>query len=304
MIIGHKITKSFQGKTILDEVSFRIDPGQITALIGINGAGKTTLLKIIAGILDMDKGYLRINGKEPKIVQRDTEEVIAFMSSRYSNLTGAGTVKDAIDMCRKMYHVPDSYYEYYREYAEKRLGLEELWRKECGMLSAGEKARVDFFYTLLMCPTLWLLDEPTLGVDYETRLKMYEILKHVKSRNTEMMVIVATHNLQEMELLCDKVLVLREGKMIFSGPLHYLRQIYQTLGVISFEVTEGSVAFQDMPISWYHIEGKRVKLMFDKHYVSAATVLKYAMESVRLQNVSVTDVDMESMIKGIFQKEE
>ena len=304
MIIGHKITKSFQGKMILNEVSFRIDPGQITALIGINGSGKTTLLKIIAGIFDMDKGYLRINGKEPKTVQKDREEVIAFMGSRYSNLTGAGTVKDAIDMCRKMYNVPNSYYEYFKEYVEKRLGLNELWRKECGALSAGEKARVEFFYTLLMRPTLWLMDEPTIGVDYETRLRMYEILQHVKSRNPEQIIIVVTHNLQEMELLCDKVLVLQDGKMIFSGPLHYLRQIYQTLGVISFEVTEGNVAFQDMPIKWYHIEGNRVKLMFDKHYVSAATVLKCVIESVRLQNLSVTDVDMESMIKGIFRKEE
>ena len=304
MIIGHKITKSFQGKKILDEVSFRIDPGQITALIGINGSGKTTLLKIIAGILDVDKGYVRVNGKEPQAVRKDSEEVIAFMSSRYSNLTGAETVKDAIDMCRKMYNVPNSYYEYFKEYVEKRLGLDELWRKECGTLSAGEKARVEFFYNLLMRPTLWLMDEPTLGVDYETRLRMYEILKHIKSRNTEMTVIVATHNLQEMEILCDKVLVLQGGKMVFSGPLHYLRQIYQTLGIISFEVMEGNVAFQDMPINWYHIEGNRVKIMFDKHYVSAATVLKCVMESVRLQNLSVTDVDMESMIKRIFQTEE
>lgn len=304
MIIGHKITKSFQGKTILDEVSFRINPGQITALIGMSGSGKTTLLKIIAGILDVDEGYLRVKGKEIQAFQKDSGEVIAFMSTRYSNLTGAGTVKEAIDMCRKMYNVPNSYYEYFKEYAEKHLGLDELWRKECGALSTGEKARVEFFYHLLMRPTLWLMDEPTLGVDYETRLRMYEILKHIKSRNTGMTVIIATHNLQEMELLCDKVLVLQGGRMIFSGPFHYLRQRYQTLGVIRFEVTEGNVAFQDMPVNWYHIEGNRVELMFDKHYVSAATVLKCVMESVQLQNISVTDVDMESMIKRVFQTEE
>ena len=303
MIIGHKITKSFEGKIVLEDVSFRVDPGNITALIGINGAGKTTLLKIIAGILNMDEGYLRVNGMEPERVQKDSGEVIGFMSSKYTNLSGSRTVKEAIEMCRKIYHVPDSYYEYDREYAGKSLGIEVLWMKECGALSLGEKSRVEFFYTLLMRPTLWLMDEPTIGVDYETRMKMYEILQHVKSRDRKMIVLIATHNIQEMEILCDKVLVLNEGKLIFSGPLEHLRGKYQTLGVLRFEISQGNVVFQDMPINWYEIDGNRVKVMFYKHYVSAATILKYILETARIQNISVTDVDMESMIKSIFQKE-
>ena len=302
MIIGHNITKKIQGKTILEEVSFRIDPGKVTALIGLNGSGKTTLLKIISGILNMDEGYMRINGVDPAYVRKSSKEVIGFMGSKSFNLSGNGTVKEAIEMCRKMYHVPDTYYEYYREYAGNSLGIENLWMKECKTLSLGEKSRVEFFYTILMRPTLWLMDEPTIGVDYDTRMKMYEILKHIKSRDREMMVIIATHNIQEMELLCEKVLVLNEGKIIFSGPLEYLRRMYQALGIVRFEISQGDVDFQDMPINWYEREGNQVKMMYYKHYVSATTILKQIMTTANIQKVSVADIDMESMIKNIFQE--
>lgn len=265
MIIAHKITKTLQGKSILKEVSFRVDRGQITALIGLNGSGKTTLLKLIAGILKADEGYLRVSGMEISEYQKNSENAVAFISSSYSNLSGSKTVGEAMELCRKMYRVPDAYYHYYKEYAGEALGMDSLLAKECEALSVGERLKAEFFYTLLMRPSLWVMDEPTQGIDYETRLKMYEILKHVKSRYKEMTILVATHNIQEMELLCEKILVLQEGRMIFSGPLDYLKQKYQTLGSIRFELVQGGINFQDMPIRWYQVEGNQITLLYDKH---------------------------------------
>ena len=181
--------------------------------------------------------------------------------------------------------------------------MEILWEKECKTLSLGDRMKVEFFYTLLMQPTLWIMDEPTIGIDYETRLKMYDILRHVKSRHKEMTVLLATHNIQEMELLCDRVLVLHEGKMIFSGPVEYLKQKYQTMGLLSFCVQQGTISFQDVPIKWYEVDGSKIKLLFDKHYVNAVTILKYIFETAKVEDISIDDIDMESMIKNIFRKE-
>lgn len=303
MIIGHKITKTFQGKIVLDEVSFRVVSGQITALIGLNGSGKTTMLKMIAGILKEDAGYLRVNGMEPSRLKREAGIRIGFLSKRSSNLSEYNRVKDAITGCRKIYNVSNDYYDYFWNYAGNALNMDVLWEKECRALSLGDRMKVEFFYTLLMQPTLWIMDEPTIGIDYETRLKMYEILQHVKSRQKEMTVLLATHNIQEMEMLCDRVLVLHEGKMIFSGPVDYLKQKYQTLGLLSFRVKQGSIALQDVPIKWYEVDGNKVKLLFDKHYVSAVTILKSLFETAKVEEVSVDDIDMESMIKNIFRKE-
>lgn len=303
MIIGHKIKKSFQGKTVLEDVSFRANSGEITALIGLNNAGKTTLIKMIAGILNVEEGYLRIDGLEPSDFRKNENNVIAFMSNSYTNLSGKETVGDVITECRKIYRVPKEFYDYFWDYAGKALDIEGLWTRECEKLSLGERLKVEFFYTLLMRPTLWIMDEPTVGVDYETRLKMYEILQHIKSRYREMTILIVTHNIQEMELLCDRILVLHGGQIIFSGPLEHLQQRYQAMGVINCEVAQGMVAFQDMPINWYEIDGNRVKLIYDKHYITAVTVLKYMLETAKLENISVTDIDMESMIKSIFQRE-
>lgn len=163
--------------------------------------------------------------------------------------------------------------------------------------------KVEFFCALLMKPTLWIMDEPTIGIDYETRLNMYDILQYVKSRHKEMTVLLATHNIQEMELLCDRVLVLHDGKMIFSGPVEYLKQKYQTLGLLRFSVKQGTIAVQDVPIKWYEVNGSKMKLLFDKHYVNAVTILKHLFETAKVEDVSIDDIDMESMIKNIFRKE-
>ena len=303
MVIGHRITKRFQEKTILDDVSFRIVPGQITAIIGLNGSGKTTLLKMIAGILRADEGYLRVNGTEPSQLKREAGIRIAFLSKQSSNLSGYNRVKDAITGCRKAYHVSNDYFEYLWSHAGSMLNMETLWEKECKTLSLGDRMKVEFFYTCLMRPTLWIMDEPTLGIDYETRLRMYEILQDVKSGYREMTVLIATHNIQEMEILCDRVLVLHEGKMIFSGPVEYLKQKYQTLGVLSCNVKQGTIAFQDVPIKWYQVDGSKIKLLFDKHYVNAVTILKCILETAKVEDISIDDMDMESMIKNIFRKE-
>ena len=272
-------------------------------MIGLNGSGKTTLLKIIAGILKADEGYLRVNGVEPSQLNRESGNRIGFLGSRYSNLSGYDTVKDAVTGCRKVYGVPDEHYDYFWNYAGSALNMEMLWEKECSTLSVGERMKVEFFYTLLMQPTLWIMDEPTIGIDYETRLKMYEILQQVKDRHEEMTVLLATHNIQEMELVCDRVLVLHEGKMIFSGPVDFLKQKYQTLGVLSFCVKQGTIALQDVPIKWYEVDGNKMKLLFDKHYVNAVTILKSLFETAKVEEVSIDDIDMESMIKNIFRKE-
>lgn len=300
MIIVHKICKSFGDKKILDNISFHIKPGEILAILGLNGSGKTTLLKILAGILEIDEGYIRVNRRERKSNQQN--ETVGFISYGKTNLSGSGTIREAYELCKKMYHIPEEYYNYVLQYAGKQIGVLDLWDKSPGELSMGEKSRVEFIYTLLIRPVLWLLDEPTVGVDYDTRIKMYHIISHFKQTNRlkDVSILIATHNMQEMEAISERVMVLNQGIIAFIGPIEKMKSKYRTLGVIHFDIVKGILSIQDMPIQKYTIEGNHVEIIFDKVYISAEGILRQLFETAEIKNISITDIDLESMIKNIF----
>lgn len=303
MVIADHISKSFDKRIVLNDISFGISAGEITALIGLNGSGKSTMLKIIAGMLEADSGYIRVDGKDPVSFQKEGGSVIGYMDSRQSDIVEYGTVKTSFELCRKMYHVSVDYYNYVLGYAGENLNIRDFFDKSKNELSPGESAKAKFLYTLLMRPALWIMDEPTVGVDYESRLKMYELIRHFKNRENEknMTILIVTHNIQEMEYLCEKAIVLHEGRIIFSGKLEWLQEKYKSLGTIRFEIVSGAIYVQDMPLKKYWIDGNRVKILYDKRYVSAVVILKQLLETAELQNISIMDMDMETMIKNVFQ---
>uniref|UniRef100_UPI0040575BFE ATP-binding cassette domain-containing protein n=1 Tax=Acetatifactor sp. TaxID=1872090 RepID=UPI0040575BFE len=303
MVIADHISKSFDKRIVLNDISFAIGAGEITALIGLNGSGKTTMSKIIAGMLEADSGYIRVADKDPMLFQKEGGSVIGYMDNRQSDIGENGTVRTLFELCRKMYHVSADYYNYVLDYAGKQLKIQDFLDKSKNELSPGEGAKAKFLYTLLMRPVLWIMDEPTVGVDYESRLKMYELIRHFKDRENEknMTILIVTHNIQEMEYLCEKAIVLHDGHIVFSGKLEWLQEKYKSLGTICFEIVSGAIYVQDMPLKRYWMDGNRVKILYDKRYVSAVVILKQLLETAELKNISIMDMDMETMIKNIFQ---
>ena len=301
MIIADKIYKSYNDNIVLNNISFRVKRGETLAIIGLNGSGKTTLLKILAGMLEVDQGYIRVHDREHNYMIDKHKETVGFISYGKSNIAGSGTIREMYDLCKKMYHVADDHYNYVIQNAGKQIGILEFGEKNAGELSLGEKSRAEFIYTLLICPDLWIMDEPTIGVDYETRMKMYEIIAHFKNvRAEKLTIVIATHNMQEMEAISERVIVLNKGKIIFCGPLDKMQDRYRTLGVIRFELVQGGFSIQDMPIRKYSIDGNKVEIIYDKCYVSAGVILKQILETALLKNISVTDIDLDVMIKNVF----
>lgn len=300
MVIAHEIGKSFDNKRVLNNISFHIKRGEILVILGLNGSGKTTLLKILAGILEIDEGYIRVNRKERKMNQKNN--AVGFITYGKTNFSGSGTIRKEYELCKKMYHIPEEYYTYVLEHAARHIGVFDLWDKDRGELSLGEKSRVEFIYTLLIRPELWLLDEPTVGVDYDTRMKMYHIISQFKKTHwlRDVSIVIATHNMQEMEALGERIMVLNEGKIVFIGSIEKMKSKYRTLGIICFDIVQGTLSIQDMPINKYTIEGNHVEIIFDKVYISAEGIFKQLFEVAEIKNISINDMDLESMIKNIF----
>ena len=307
MVIANHVNKAFFEKQVLRDVSFHIKEGERVGVIGLNGSGKTTLMRILMGALRADSGYVRVAGEKPWERQGKRKKRIGFVSALSSNLHPDRTVEDSVNLCRKMYpeawKASESDLEIV-DYVKERLKIKDVWKEVRSSLSLGEGMRAEFLYAVMMNPHLLIMDEPTTGMDYEMRMKEYECLEYFRQCKKDMpvTVLLVTHSIQEMERLCDRVIAIHHGQIIFDGAMEYLQQRYLSLGKICFETEEGVLHFHDMPVKKYEIDGKRVQIIFDKRYVSANIILQQLMEETEIKKIRFFDMDMETIIRNLYQE--
>jgi ABC-2 type transport system ATP-binding protein len=216
------VSKHFDEVVAVDRVSFDIVPGSTTALLGGNGAGKTTTLSMLLGLLLPTSGRISVFGED---MLRHRYRVLARMnfSSPYVDLPRRLSVRENLTVYARLYGLRDVAGRI-AALAEE-LQLAELLRRPYGELSAGQKTRVAIAKSLLNEPELLLLDEPTASLDPDTADYMRGLLERYRAR-TGATVVLASHNMSEVERLCDDVLMLRAGRLVDRGTPAALLQRY------------------------------------------------------------------------------
>ena len=219
------LKKSYGSKLVLRGLDFQIKQGEIFALLGVNGAGKTTTLECIEGLRKYDEGKIVVNGKTG--IQLQSSSLPAHIKPM-----------EAIKLFAKWNHT------HIDDVMLKSLGIKEIEESQYIELSTGQKRRLHLTLALIGNPDIVFLDEPTAGLDVEARLSLHEQIRNLKSQGKT--IILASHDMAEVETLCDRIAILNSGKIVFCGTPSELtdkvgRRYYIHLktqeGVKSFETT-------------------------------------------------------------------
>ena len=205
--------KRFDGVTAVDAVSFGVSAGSTVALLGGNGAGKTTTISMLLGLLLPSSGSVRVLGED---MLRHRYRVLPRMnfSSPYVDLPHRLTVRQNLTVYAHLYGVPH-WRDRIAELAE-RLAIAPLMRRSFGSLSAGQKTRVALAKALLNRPEVLLLDEPTASLDPDTADWVRRYLAEYRDE-TGAAILLASHNMAEVERLCDEVLMMKQGRIVDRG---------------------------------------------------------------------------------------
>lgn len=219
--------KKKQTKTAVDNISFTIPDGEIIGFIGSNGAGKSTTIKMLTGILIPDSGTVSINGMNLKKNRKQIMMKIGVVFGQKSVLCWDIPVLDTLKLFKDMYKVPDSVYAENMKLFKEVLGIDEFINQPPRLLSLGQRMKADLAAALIYNPDILFLDEPTIGIDVLSKERIRDFIKKINTeRNTT--IILTTHDVSDIETLCEKMIIIDKGSLLYDGTLNDLKESYQT----------------------------------------------------------------------------
>lgn len=298
MIVIKDVSKKLDKKQVLQDISFHIKKGECVGIIGRNGAGKTTLLNMISGILKTDAGFMRVHFAEDTLKSFEVLRKMAYISAGKSQLWRDWKLMDSFENCGKMYRIPKEEFQERLGQLTEQLDMKECLDKKVYELSLGQRMRGEIIYSLLPKPELLLLDEAMIGLDVSVKCKIMDLFQQLKEEKKTTM-IFTSHNLTEVEKLCDRVILLEEGKILFDGSIEKIKKDFAPLYQLDAEVEGNFPDLEDLPVEKFSINGNIISIQFDKQKIETAELLKHITGKCRIKDARIKEPNLEDTIRKI-----
>jgi ABC-2 type transport system ATP-binding protein len=282
-------------------VSFSIDQGELVGYIGPNGAGKSTTVKILSGILVPDSGRVSVMGRTPWLDRIDHVRKIGVVFGQRTQLWWDLPVIESFDLLRDIYNVPHHGYRASRDRLIEMLDLGALLDITVRQLSLGQRMRCDLAAALLHEPELLFLDEPTIGLDAVSKLAVRAFIGQL-NKERGVTVILTTHDLDDIEALCRRVLVIGDGRILSDGTLTDLRASVTSERWLTIDLADSASArtVTDLDAQLIHQEGKRFCLAFDPQRVSVPELIARIARNYPVHDLFVENPPIETIVARIY----
>ena len=287
----------------LSGVSFVVEEGELLAYIGPNGAGKSTTVKLMSGILAPDGGEITVMGRVPWKQRTAHVREIGVVFGQRTQLWWDLPVKDSFELLRDIYRVPEREYRRVLGELSDRLKLGELMGAQVRQLSLGQRMRCELSASLLHSPRLLMLDEPTIGLDAVSKLAVRDFILEM-NRTRGVTVILTTHDMDDVESLCNRVLMIAGGRILMDGGMAALRE-GASARVLTAELGPGAqVGALPFEVGEVRCEGGHMTVQYDAALVDTARLIAYLAAQYALRDVTVEHPPIERIIANLYGRME
>ena len=294
------VHRRFHTIDALDGISFAIEPGELVGYIGPNGAGKSTTVKVMSGILVPDDGRCEILGRVPWKSRMDHVREIGVVFGQRTQLWWDLPVIESFDLLRDIYRIPRPEYAANRDEFISVLDIESCLDVPVRQLSLGQRMRCDLAAALLHSPRILFLDEPTIGLDAVSKLAFRDFIKRF-NRERGTTVILTTHDMDDIEAICDRVIIINDGKIISDGTLEALRRSVGIERRLVVELADAANLVVHPATNIASREGNRAHIQFDPDRISAAELIAQVTSQNRVQDLFVENPPIEETIARIYE---
>ncbi|MGM0866257.1 MAG: ABC transporter ATP-binding protein [Bacillota bacterium] len=301
-------TRNYKIVPAVNDISFNVKQGEMVGYIGENGAGKSTTIKMLTGILTPTGGELNVNGMNPHRDREKFVQTIGVVFGQRSQLWWDIAVQESFQLLKKVYKVPDQQYKAHMDHVIETLDIAPLLDKPVRKLSLGQRMRCELAAALVHNPPLLFLDEPTIGLDVLVKLKIRQFLKELNEKyNTT--ILLTTHDLTDIEALCERVVMLDEGKIIYDGALSQLKENWGDQKEVVFQFLDDTSlsALSDLTnnqnISWSFDEKKQsYSALIEADDEVISQLITKIVASFKVKDMKIEETTTEEIIRNIYEK--
>jgi ABC-2 type transport system ATP-binding protein len=280
------------------DLTFGVGAGEMVGYIGPNGAGKSTTIKMLTGILVPTGGHLRVAGLEPSRARTELARRIGVVFGQRTTLWWDLPLRDSFALLQKMYRIPEDRYRANLAEFLDLLDLGDLMDTPVRQLSLGQRMRGDITAALLHDPQILYLDEPTIGLDVVSKGRLREFLRTLNAeRGTTL--LLTTHDLQDIEALCDRVIVIDHGTAVFDGPLDQLHRLGGSTRTLVVDLVDEAPPIDVPGAETVRVEGPRQWLSFDTT-ASAAPLVAAVAAAYDVADLSIQEPAIEDVIRDLY----
>ncbi|HEX3670494.1 MAG TPA: ATP-binding cassette domain-containing protein [Candidatus Cybelea sp.] len=289
----------YEERVAVGDVTFALEPGELVGYIGPNGAGKSTTIKMLTGILVPTSGEVRVAGLVPWKQRRENARNIGVIFGQRSQLYWDLPLIESFELLRAIYGVPR---EQYRRNLDEFVGILDMssfLRTPVRQLSLGQRMRGDFAAALLHSPKIVYLDEPTIGLDVVAKEAIREFIARINAERGAT-IVLTTHDLADVERLCKRIVLIDRGTLIYDGNIERIKGEYGRFRTLVVRFSE--------PLARPHLDGAELesvedssaRFRFDRNVQRADLLVRQASERYRVEDVSLEEPDLESIIRRIY----
>ena len=296
--LNHFFRRTYREIKAVDDVSFQIQPGEMVGFLGANGAGKTTTLKMLTGLIHPSQGRVKVVDytpfkRQPKFLQK-----ISLVMGQKQQLLWDLPALDSLRINAAIYNIPEEIFQQRLDELSEMLSLQSKLTQPVRKLSLGERMKAELLAALLHHPQVLFLDEPTLGLDVNAQVAVREFLQQYNQRY-DATVLITSHYMADITALCDRVLLIHQGSLIYDGSLDGLLERFAPCRQVTVELSqpipEAKLAdYGDIEM----IEGQQVKFFVSRENLTAT--ISRILAQLPVSDLSVNDPPIEEVIGRLF----
>jgi len=284
----------------VDSISFSIERGEIVGYIGPNGAGKSTTIKMLTGILHPTSGSIRVCGISPQENRKAVVKKLGVVFGQRTQLYWDLRLGESFELLRRIYQIEQTEYEETLRVLSEVLQLNDFIDTPVRQLSLGQRMRGDLAAAMLHSPDILFLDEPTIGLDTEAKHAIRNFIIDI-NRNRGVTVILTTHDLDDVEQLCSRLIVVNHGKIVEDGPIQSIIGKLTPKRLLVIELQHLSEDLSHPAAEIVKQEGLKIWYQFEKTIITASELISDLSRKLAIQDLSVQEPDIEDAIREVYK---
>lgn len=304
--VGGMFRPDYEVLRAVDDISFKVEKGEVVGYVGPNGSGKSTTIKMLCGILTPSEGKLTVNGMIPQKERMRNNKKIGVVFGNRSLLWWDVPVIESYRLFQKLYEIPEKTFKDNLEKFTEIMGIGPLLHIPERQLSLGQKMRCNIAAAFLHNPEIVYLDEPTIGLDSESKASIRECVRRMNEEEKTTF-IVTSHDFQDIETLCRRIILINHGKVVVDDSMQNVKLSFNRQKQIQFEVDDNPWYHKEMP----RLDGARLTaesprgmtLEYDVDKISSISIMQKVSEACEIRDVAISGRDIEAIIRDIIRKD-